>query len=199
MKSLKKLLPLWIAAGMAFLLPNTLQAQNLIFSCDFSGQQNIVDKASLVSQEDSLLGFNLAVLGGVWRDIKASFEFSYCRRKAEQIGYGISNISEFSMRVGGRYYTPYPTFSLGQTGVRLTFSALGGFSLLSPAGFSSDFQFTARLSGGLSIDVGESAAVLIEFVYRPVSMEMELRDDLGTLFGTLLVKPSWCISVGFVF
>ena len=184
---------------MALLSPTTLQAQRITLGFEFSGQQEIVDKASLVNQKDTLLGFSLGTIAG--REIQLEFRLGYSLRKAEQIGYGLDKIADFSLYVGARYYSDYPpTFSLGKTEVRLTLSALGGFTWLSGGGFSTLPQFSALLSGGLSISPGGIPSdIMIEFVYRPVSMNMEMRGAWNVLVGTLLLKPSWCIRMAVLF
>jgi hypothetical protein len=199
MKPIKKIFPLLIVAAMALLSPTKLQAR-FILGFEFSGQQEIVDKASLVSQKDTLLGFSLGGFG--WGEgIQMEIRLGYGLRKAEQIGYGLDKIADFSLYLGARYHNSEdPTFSLGKTEVRLTLSALGGFTWLSGGGFSTLPQFSALLSGGLSISPGGIPSdIMIEFVYRPVSMNMEMRGAGNVLVGTLLFKPSWCIRMSVLF
>lgn len=218
MKPIKKIFPLLIAAVMAFLLPTPLQASGddtihvvieephepvpsfAFLSFEFSGQQEIVDKASLVSQKDSQLGFNLGFFTAVQEDVRVEGIFGYRRLNAEQIGYGLENISDFSFHFGGRYYPNNPTFSLGKIPIRLTFSALGGINWLTAGPVQSVFPFSALLSAGLSISSRSSrSGLLIEFVYRPISMDMKLMDESSVLMGTLLIKSSWCISIAWLF
>lgn len=180
---------------MALSLPAALQG-GLILGFQFSGRQEVVDKASLASQEGSLLGFSIGGMGFRGASLGLEGELSYTLRKADQIGYGLNKISDFSIYLGARYYSWDPTFSLGNIEVRLTFSALGGFSWLSGGEFSTLPQFSALLSGGLSISTsGSPADIMVEFVYRPVSMDMEMRGAWNDLVGTLEIKPSWCIRI----
>jgi hypothetical protein len=199
MKSCKKIFPLLIMAVTVFLSTYPLRA-GVTIGFEFSGQQEIVDKANLVSQKGSLFGFSFGTVG-CRGDINVEMRLGYCRRKAEQIGYGLGNVSDYGIYIGGRYGpSSSPIFWIGKLGVQITFSALGGFNWLSGGEFSDLPQFSALLSGGLSIcPANSSSRVLIEFVYRPVSMEMEMRDMWNTLVGTLLIKPSWCIRTSFIF
>jgi len=218
MKPIKKIIPLLIAAVIALLLPTPLQAGGddtvriiieephepvptfAYLSFEFSGQQEIVDKASLVSQKGSQLGFNFGFFTAIQEDVRTEGIFGYRRLRAEQIGYGLENISDFSFHIGVKYYPNNPTFSLGKIPIRLTFSALGGINWLTAGPVQSVFPFSALLSGGLSISPFSSrSGLLIEFVYRPISMDMKLNNEDGVLMGTLLIKPSWCIRIAWLF
>ena len=218
MKPIKKIFPLLIAVVMAFLLPTPLQARGddtlhieieephepvptfAYLSFEFSGQQEIVDKSNLVSQKDSQFGFNLGGFSAIQDDIRSEFIIGYRSLKAEQIGYGLENISDFSFHIGGRYYPNNPTFSLGKIPIRLTFSALGGINWLTAGEGKSAFPFSALLSCGLSISFRNSrSGFLIEFIYRPVSMDMKIKNESDVLMGTLLIKPSWSIRIAWLF
>ncbi len=61
-----------------------------------------MDKASLVSQKGSLFGFSFGTVG-CRRDINVEMRMDYCRRKAEQIGYGLGNVSDYGIYMGRRY------------------------------------------------------------------------------------------------
>jgi len=196
MKPIKKLIPPLIVASMAFALPAALEGA-IKLGFQFSGRQEVVDKATRASQEGSLLGFNIGAFGLHGEtDFGLEGGLSYTVRKADQTGSGVNNISDFSVYLGGRYYSNNPTFRLGNIDVRLTFSALGGFSWLWGGDFSTLPKFSPLLGGGLSFSPsGSPVDIMIEFVYRPVSLDMELEDFWGTLLATLEIKPSWCICM----
>jgi len=168
-----------------------------MLSFQFSGRQEVVDKASLASQEGSLLGFNLGAFGLHGEtDFGLEGGLSYVVRKADRLGYGVNTISDFGVYIGARYYGNEPTFSLGSIDVRFTLSASAGFSWLWGGDFSTLPKFSPLLSGGLSFSPsGSPVDIMVEFVYRPVSLDMELQDFWGTLLTTLDIRPSWCIRM----
>lgn len=184
-----------LAIGIILISAVPSAAQYLAVSFDLAGRQSIMDKASLLSQEASLLGFSVSrvfALGEESGAFMPELSISFLRRKADLIGYGISNIDDASILGGARVFIPTVNRLL------LTLSGLGGFSWLWGGGYSTMPQFTARLSGGLGYNVAGSL-LLLEFVYRPVDMEMELMDIWGGINGTLLIEPSWNLRISVLF
>lgn len=199
MKLVKKACPLLIAAAMALSLPAASEGA-IVLGFQFSGRQEVVDKTNLASQEGSLLGFNIGAMG-LHGDTDFGLEggLSYTLRNADRIGYGLNKISDFSVYIGARYYGNNPTFNLGGLDVRFTLSASAGFSWLGGGDFSTLPKFSPLLSGGLSFSPsGSPVDIMVEFVYRPVSLDMELQDFWGTLLTTLDIKPSWCIRMSLI-
>jgi hypothetical protein len=199
MKPVKKTFALLIAGALALSLPAALQAR-ILFSFDFLGRQEIVNKASLASREGSLLGFSLATMTEGHTDFHVEPRLSYTIRKADQIGFGLNKISEFGVSLGLRYCGWDPTFSLGNIDVRLTFSAQAGFAWLWGGDYSTLPQFSPLLSGGLNFGTaGSDTQVMVECLYWPASMDMELKNAQDHLVGTVEIKPAWCLRVSVLF
>jgi len=185
-----------IAAALALSVPAASEAA-IVLGFQFSGRQEVVDKTNLASQEGSLLGFNIGAMG-LHGDTDFGLEggLSYTLRNADRIGYGVNKISDFSAYIGARYYSNNPTFNLGSLAVRLTLSASAGFSWLGAGDFSTLPMFSPLVSAGLSFSPsGGPVDIMVEFVYRPVSLDMELQNFWGTLVTTLDIRPSWCIRM----
>lgn len=186
---------LCFATGIIFLTCVPAAAQYLAVSFDLAGQQKILDKATLLSQEASLLGFGVSRIFAIGEEPGAfmpELNLSFLRRKADLIGYGINNVDEASIFGGARIFLP------ATQRILFTLSGLGGFSWLWGGGYSTMPQFAARLSGGLGYNIAGSL-LLFEFVYRPVEMEMELMDIWGGLVGTLTIEPSWNLRISVLF
>ncbi|MBN1471664.1 MAG: hypothetical protein JW925_07775 [Syntrophaceae bacterium] len=218
MKPTKKTIQLIILVVAAFSLPYSLPADYdetitvihkdyeppaptyLYLGYGLFAQQKIVDKADMESQKDSVLDVSLGTFSTGKDGIKHAVVFGYRRLKAEQIGYELENISDFSAHIGGRYYPYRPTFTLGKIPVRFTFSALGGVDWLSVPKWKDRFAFSILLSGGLAICPGKgTSGFLLEFLYRPVSTDLPLKNSNDILKGTLLLKPSWCLTIAWLF
>jgi hypothetical protein len=199
MKPVKITFALLIAWALILSLPAALEAR-IVFSFDFLGRQEIVNNASLVSQEGSLLGFSLATMTEGHTDFHVEPRLSYTIRSADQIGYDLNKISELGVYLGLRYCGWDPTFSLGKIEVRLTFSAQAGFAWLYGGDYSTLPQFSPLLSGGLNFGTsGSNVQVMAEFLYRPASMDMELKNTNDHLVGTLDIKPAWCLRISVLF
>jgi len=167
---------------------------------EFLGKQEITHQEWLTSQKDSYLGFGLGLISARDTDIQFETNLSYERYKADKIGVpDLDLVSQFDIQLGGRYFPRFPTFGLGRTPVRLTFSALAGVGLIFPGSYDMAYELSMVITAGLMISSGDNpSGFLLEFVYRPLESDFKAQNADG-YFGKLVKKPAWGIRIAWLF
>jgi opacity protein-like surface antigen len=169
---------------------------------EFGGKQELYHEDWGTAQKDPFIGFGVGLISARPSDIQFESNFSYQRYKMDGLGVpGASLLHELDMQVGGRYYPRYPTFGLGKTPVRLTFSALAGVGWVFPSGLDDVFGLSMLLTAGLSISSGSHASgVLLEFVYRPLGNTFGVTKAVDMAdYGRLTQKPAFGFRIAWLF
>jgi hypothetical protein len=168
---------------------------------EFAGRQEIFNQEQQLSQKDPYLGFGAGLISARDSDIQFETNISYERFKSGKLGIpDLNMVHELDLQLGGRYFPRRPTFGLGSTPVRLTFSALGGLGWYFPASYNNILGLSLILTAGLAVSSGDSASgLLIEFIYRPLETSLDIENIEGGSFGTLVMKPSLGIRVAWLF
>ena len=167
---------------------------------EFLGKQEIFHEEWLTSQKDPYIGFGLGLISARAGDIQFESNISYERYKADKIGVpDLDTVSQFDFQAGGRYFPRYPTFGLGRTAVRVTFSALAGLGIVFPGSYDLTLGLSMMMTAGLMVTSGDNpSGFLVEFVYRPLESGFKA-ENLDGYFGKLTMKPSWGIRIAWLF
>lgn len=168
---------------------------------DFGGQQELSHQELRTTQKDSFIGFGLGFVNAYWTDVQWGLDVGYQRYKADLLGVSkFDMLHEVDFQGGFRYLPIYATFGIGKMAFRLTASALGGYAMMIPAGYSLGGKFTAMLTAGLWISSKDSGSgLLLEVVYRPFKSSLKLTDDRDVYQGLVNKEGSFCFRIGWLF
>jgi len=168
---------------------------------EFAGQQEIFNQEPQRSQKDPYLGFGAGLISARNSDIQFETNISYERFKSGKLGIpDLNMVHELDLQLGGRYFPRCPTFGLGSTPVRVTFSALGGLGWYFPASYNNVLGLSMILTAGLAVSSADSASgFLVEFIYRPLETDLDVESIEDGILGRLVVKPSFGIRIAWLF
>lgn len=165
------------------------------------GQENIARRYTGVTQKDAYVGVGVGLLAGYPGSFKWQIGISYERFPADKMDLSTaSSLNFFDLQVGFRFFPQLPTIGLGRFPVRLTASAMAGGSMISAGQWTPVLKPTATLTAGLAFSYGDNPwGLLVEFIYRPLSMNLTLTGVSNMLAAHLAVNPSWAIRFSWLF
>jgi hypothetical protein len=168
---------------------------------EFAGRQEIFHQEGQTFQEDPFIGFGAGLISARNSAVQFETNIGYERFKAGKLGFpGLNLVHELDLQLGGRYFPRYPTFRLGRTPVRLTFSTLAGLGWYFPSSYSDVLGLSMILTAGLAVSSGDSASgFLIELIYRPLEANFAVETIEAGVFGTLVMKPAFGIRIAWLF
>jgi hypothetical protein len=165
------------------------------------GKENISNPDKGFTQKDSFLGFGVGMLAGYPGSIKWLISVSYERFPAKNLALeSVNTLSVVDLQVGVRYFPQLPTFGVGRFPVRLTLSAQAGGSLVDAGNWTPLIKPAATLSAGLAFSYEDNPwGLMVEFIYRPLSMKLNLTGVSDLMTSHLTINPSWAIRFSWLF
>lgn len=165
------------------------------------GREDIVRLATGVTQKDTYLGAGVGLVAGYPGSLKWQIGISYERFPAKAMGLStVNNFDVVDLQAGFRYFPQLPTIALWRFPVRLTFSAMAGGSMISAGDWTPALKPTATLTAGLAFSYMDNPwGLMVEFIYRPLSMNLNLTGVSDLVISHLAIHPSWAIRFSWFF
>jgi hypothetical protein len=168
---------------------------------DFGGPENLSNRDSGITQKDAILGLGFGLQSANNSGIQWQIMAGYEHMPAGEVDIqGADSIHVVKLQAGVRYFPRYPTLGLGRVPIRLTASASAGGAMFKTGDWSPVLKPTATLSAGLAVSWGDFPGGLVaEFVYRPLTTNLDFTGQSDLLKTRIGVKPSWSIRLSWLF